>query len=196
MINWFASLPNFSAYGTPTYFIYLLLALVPLGIGLYFGKRFEWYEALISFVFIFFMFDGQVEGTIEKAGTISLPIGRLPGSAILRCIDPVHGESAITHYEPLAFCQGLTLLKIHLETGRTHQIRVHMNAIGHPLPGDYLYHPYFDVIKRQPLHSFQLSFSHPISGKSMELYAPVPEDIQKLFPSFFAETLAIKKESY
>ena len=137
-----------------------------------------------------------VEGTIEKAGTISLPIGRLPGSAILRCIDPVHGESAITHYEPLAFCQGLTLLKIHLETGRTHQIRVHMNAIGHPLPGDYLYHPYFDVIKRQPLHSFQLSFSHPISGKSMELYAPVPEDIKKLFPSFFAETLAIKKESY
>ncbi|MCI5597511.1 MAG: RluA family pseudouridine synthase [Lachnospiraceae bacterium] len=137
-----------------------------------------------------------VEGTIEKAGTISLPIGRLPGSAILRCIDPVHGESSITHYEPLAFCQGLTLLKIHLETGRTHQIRVHMNAIGHPLPGDYLYHPYFDVIKRQPLHSFQLSFSHPISGKSMELYAPVPEDIKKLFPSFFAETLAIKKESY
>ena len=59
MINWFASLPNFSAYGTPSYFIYLLIALVPMGIGLYFGKRFEWYEALISFIFIFFMFDGQ-----------------------------------------------------------------------------------------------------------------------------------------
>lgn len=137
-----------------------------------------------------------VEGTIEKAGTISLPIGRLPGSAILRCIDPVHGESAITHYEPLAFCKGLTLLKIHLETGRTHQIRVHMNAIGHPLPGDYLYHPCFDVIRRQPLHSFQLCFSHPISREKMELYAPVPEDIKNLFPSFFAESLAIKKESY
>ena len=58
MINWIASLPNYSAYGTPVYFIYLLLAILPLGIGLYFGKRFSWYEALVSFVFIFLMFDG------------------------------------------------------------------------------------------------------------------------------------------
>lgn len=58
MINWLSSLPNFTAYGTPVYFIYLLLALLPLGIGLYFGKRFQWYEALISFIFIFLMFDG------------------------------------------------------------------------------------------------------------------------------------------
>lgn len=59
MLNWIASLPNFSAYGTPTYFIYLLLAILPLGIGLYFGKRFSWYEAIISFVFLFLMFDGS-----------------------------------------------------------------------------------------------------------------------------------------
>lgn len=58
MINWIASLPNFTAYGTPIYFAYLLLAILPLGIGLYFGKRFAWYEALISFIFIFLMFDG------------------------------------------------------------------------------------------------------------------------------------------
>ncbi|MCH3921630.1 D-alanyl-lipoteichoic acid biosynthesis protein DltB [Limosilactobacillus sp.] len=58
MMNWIASLPNFSAYGTPVYFIYLILAILPLGIGLYFGKRFGWYEALISFIFIFLMFDG------------------------------------------------------------------------------------------------------------------------------------------
>lgn len=58
-MNWFANLPNYSAYGTPTYFIYLLIAILPLGIGIYFGKRFSWYEALVSFVFIFFMFDGQ-----------------------------------------------------------------------------------------------------------------------------------------
>ena len=58
MINWLSSLPNFTAYGTPVYFIYLLLALLPLGIALYFGKRFQWYEALISFIFIFLMFDG------------------------------------------------------------------------------------------------------------------------------------------
>lgn len=59
MLNWIASMPNFSAYGTPTYFIYLLLAILPLGIGLYYGKRFSWYEALISFIFLFLMFDGS-----------------------------------------------------------------------------------------------------------------------------------------
>ena len=59
MLTWMQDLPNFTAYGTPTYFIYLLVALLPLGIGLYFGKRFSWYEALVSFVFIFLMFDGQ-----------------------------------------------------------------------------------------------------------------------------------------
>lgn len=59
MINWISSLPNYSAYGTPVYFFYLILAILPLGIGLYFGKRFSWYEALISFIFIFLMFDGS-----------------------------------------------------------------------------------------------------------------------------------------
>ena len=59
MVNWISSLPNMSAYGTPTYFIYLLIAILPLGIGLYFGKRFSWYEALISLVFLFLMFDGS-----------------------------------------------------------------------------------------------------------------------------------------
>ncbi len=59
MVNWISSLPNFSAYGTPVYFFYLILAILPLGIGLYFGKRFSWYEALISFIFIFLMFDGS-----------------------------------------------------------------------------------------------------------------------------------------
>ncbi|MCI1287754.1 MAG: D-alanyl-lipoteichoic acid biosynthesis protein DltB [[Lactobacillus] timonensis] len=59
MLNWIASMPNLSAYGTPTYFLYLLLAILPLGIGLYYGKRFSWYEALISFIFLFLMFDGS-----------------------------------------------------------------------------------------------------------------------------------------
>ncbi|MDO4903515.1 MAG: D-alanyl-lipoteichoic acid biosynthesis protein DltB [Limosilactobacillus sp.] len=59
MLDWLSTLPSFSAYGTPVYFIYLILAILPLGIGLYFGKRFSWYEALISFIFIFLMFDGQ-----------------------------------------------------------------------------------------------------------------------------------------
>lgn len=62
MLNWIQSLPNFTAYGTPVYFIYLLGLILPLSIGLYFGKRFSWYEALVSFVFIFFMFDGASWG--------------------------------------------------------------------------------------------------------------------------------------
>lgn len=128
-----------------------------------------------------------VIGTLQEKGTISLPIGRLPGSAIMRCIDKEKGDPAITHYEPLAWENGLTLLKLHLETGRTHQIRVHMNAIGHPLPADYLYYPVYDKINRQPLHSYRLTFSHPISEKPICLTAPVPEDMKQLFPDFFQE---------
>lgn len=58
MLTWIQTLPNYTAYGTPLYFIYLIVAILPLSIGLYFGKRFSWYEALISFIFIFLMFDG------------------------------------------------------------------------------------------------------------------------------------------
>jgi 23S rRNA pseudouridine1911/1915/1917 synthase len=130
-----------------------------------------------------------VEGVVPKAGTVDLPIGRVPGSAIMRQVDPVGGDWAVTHYEPVVSEGGMTLLRIQLETGRTHQIRVHMNAIGHPLPGDYLYHPVYDKIGRQPLHSSSLTFSHPITGAPMKLSAPVPEDMQKLFPSFFHKNL-------
>lgn len=130
-----------------------------------------------------------VEGTLSEAGTVSLPIGRVPGSAIMRMVDAEHGDHAVTHYEPLAWENGFTLLKIHLETGRTHQIRIHMKAIGHPLPGDYLYNPTYEWIKRQPLHSKSLTFSHPISGEPMHLEAPVPEDIKNIFPCFFMNNL-------
>ena len=72
-------------------------------------------------------------------------------------------------------------MNILLETGRTHQIRVHMGYIGHPLPADYLYHPEYDCFKRQPLHSLQLEFRHPVTDKSMCLLAPVPEDMCNAF---------------
>ena len=125
------------------------------------------------------------QGIIEKPGTVDLPIGRLPGSAIMRCIDLEHGEHAVTHYAPIASENGMTLLRIHLETGRTHQIRIHMGAIGHPLPGDYLYHPDYTWINRQPLHSASLTFHHPITGRQMRLEAEIPKDMQKLFPVYF-----------
>lgn len=121
------------------------------------------------------------EGVLTSPGTIDLPIGRLPGSAVMRCIDPEQGKRAVTHYTPITSSRTHTLLRIQLETGRTHQIRVHMKAIGHPLPGDYLYHPVYDHIGRQPLHSSRLTFSHPITGETLCLEAPLPDDMKQLF---------------
>ena len=93
------------------------------------------------------------------------------------------GESAITHYERLAAGKEYSLAELHLETGRTHQIRVHMKYIGHPLPGDYLYNPDYRRINRQPLHSYQLEFTHPITGKVMLFTAPLPIDFISAFYS-------------
>lgn len=122
-----------------------------------------------------------VEGITPPNGTISAPISRVDDSVIERHVDFLHGEPAVTHYERLETKNEHSLLEIHLETGRTHQIRVHMGYIGHPLPADYLYHPEYDCFKRQPLHSFQLEFRHPVTDKSMCLLAPVPEDMCNAF---------------
>ena len=122
-----------------------------------------------------------VEGITPPNGTISAPISRVDDSVIERHVDFLHGEPAVTHYERLETKNEYSLLEIHLETGRTHQIRVHMGYIGHPLPADYLYHPVYDCFKRQPLHSLQLEFRHPVTDKSMCLLAPVPEDMCNAF---------------
>ena len=113
-----------------------------------------------------------------KSGTIDAPIGRQPGSVIARCVDPVSGEPAITHYTRVAASPDGTysLMRIHLDTGRTHQIRVHMGHIGHPLPGDFLYCPDYRHFGRQPLHSHRLSFTHPVTGEEMTFTSPLPED--------------------
>ena len=121
-----------------------------------------------------------VEGSIQDAGVVDAPIGRVGDSVILRQVDPENGQRALTHYTPLLEANGYTLLECTLETGRTHQIRVHMNHIGHPLPGDYLYHPVFDRIDRQPLHSYRLTFTHPITGEAMDFTAPMPKDMEEL----------------
>ena len=122
-----------------------------------------------------------VEGITPPNGTISAPISRVDDSVIERHVDFLHGEPAVTHYERLETKNEHSLLEIHLETGRTHQIRVHMGYIGHPLPADYLYHQEYDCFKRQPLHSLQLEFRHPVTDKSMCLLAPVPEDMCNAF---------------
>ena len=124
-------------------------------------------------------------GKTPESGTIDAPIGRVAGSTIERQIDFENGERAITHYRRLAYHDGLSLLSLHLETGRTHQIRVHLKSIGHPLIGDFLYNPTDTTIKRQALHSYRLTFSHPITGESFVLTAPLPDDMHCLFPDFF-----------
>ena len=122
------------------------------------------------------------EGLVPEEGVISAPIGRVCGSTIERQVDPEHGEPAITYYRRLSFneASGLSLVSLHLETGRTHQIRVHMKSIGHPLPGDFLYNPDYRLISRQALHSFRLSFCHPITKKELSFEAPLPDDMDRL----------------
>ena len=119
------------------------------------------------------------EGEIPEKGTITFPIGRREGSAVERCIDE-NGQSAVTHYEKVRYANGHSLAKIQLETGRTHQIRLHMRAIGHPLPADALYNPNFSVIDRHALHSWKLEFPHPITKEIMSFEQELPEDMRKV----------------
>ena len=127
-----------------------------------------------------------VKGKTPASGTISAPIARLPDSALKRCVDFSHGEKAVTHfttldYRPDRYENGCSLISLYLETGRTHQIRVHMNFIGHPLPGDFLYCPDNTFIQRQALHSYRLSFAHPITGEALSFTSPLPEDMRHAF---------------
>ena len=124
-----------------------------------------------------------VEGIPPEKGTISAPIGRKEGSAILREVNFETGEPARTHFTRLEMRNGLSLVSLKLETGRTHQIRVHMAYIGCPLIGDYLYYPDHTRINRQALHSYRLSFLHPITGKALSFTAPLPEDMERAFRS-------------
>lgn len=115
-------------------------------------------------------------GMIPAKGIVNAPIARKETSAIERRVDFLSGDKALTRFQRLSYYNGYSLVSLRLESGRTHQIRVHMNYIGHPLPGDYLYSSDDRLIKRQALHSWQLRFTHPISKKAMFFITPVPED--------------------
>ena len=122
-----------------------------------------------------------VRGALKPSeGTIDAPIGRTGSSLIERKIDFENGERAVTHYRVVEEQNGHSLVSLILETGRTHQIRVHMKYIGHPLVGDYLYNPDMEYIDRQALHSHRLSFTHPVTGEKMEFTAPLPTDMRKI----------------
>lgn len=117
---------------------------------------------------------------LEKEGTIDAPIGRKDASIIERCVDFEKGERAVTHYRVVEEANGHSLLSLKLETGRTHQIRVHMKHLGYPLIGDYLYNPDFEYMNRQALHSYRLVFTHPILGKEMEFVSELPADFKNV----------------
>ncbi len=126
---------------------------------------------------------GVVSGIIENnSGTIDLPIARKPGSIMLRHISD-DGARSVTHYTVVKHLKNATLLKFKLETGRTHQIRVHCQTIGHPLIGDTLYaEPNSDcqLIGRQALHSIETVFTHPVLNHQIHLRANIPQDIKNL----------------
>lgn len=153
-----------------------------------------------------------VEGNVEPAeGVIHAPIARKESKCLERVVDYEKGDRAITHYQKLKTWknvrsnQRMSLVALQLETGRTHQIRVHMAYLGHPLIGDFLYNPAYAanqldrlahaeenssymaktaaadlLIHRQALHAHKICFLHPMTGKQMEFCVPMPEDMKSL----------------
>ena len=114
------------------------------------------------------------EGEVPQEGVIDAPIARKEESVIERCVDFEKGDRAVTHYWRLDYRNGYSLVRLKLETGRTHQIRVHMKYLGHPLTGDYLYNPDYRILNHQALHSWKLAFRHPITGAQMQFKADPP----------------------
>lgn len=133
----------------------------------YHGQLYREYLALVT---------GHLDAS---KGCIDMPIGRDPARANHWQVR-TDGRRALTEYEVSAVWPDYSLLKIHLLTGRTHQIRVHFSALGHPLLGDSAYGGPYDVIPRQALHAWRVHFRHPDTGREIHLEAPIPEDMQHL----------------
>ena len=120
------------------------------------------------------------QGRVEKAqGIIEAPIARKEGSIIERCVDYERGKYAKTAYEVLGYYGNNTLLRVRLYTGRTHQIRVHLAHIGHPLVDDNLYGTPGPQ-SRHALHAYRLAFKHPVSDDFLEITRILPADLRKI----------------
>ena len=130
-----------------------------------------------------------VHGKLERDGSVDAPIGRHQTQRTRMAVTE-HGRAARTHYRVLERHARATLVECKLDTGRTHQIRVHMQSIGHPLVGDPVYRAGrssaegpLASFKRQALHAYRLGLAHPTSGEDMQWEAPVPEDMRALLKS-------------
>lgn len=127
-------------------------------------------------------------GDLPESGTINAPIRREAKSIVTRVVAD-DGERAVTHFKKIAYKNGFSLAHIWLETGRTHQIRVHMKHIGHPLPGDFLYNSDYSIISRHTLHAAFVNVTQPITGEKLEFFAPLPADMQRFFPEITSDEL-------
>ncbi len=124
-----------------------------------------------------------VHGRLRNDGVIDLPIGRHPIDRKKMAVNYKNGKSAVTHYHILETFQKYTYLECQLETGRTHQIRVHMSHMGHPILGDEVYGPSkcpISNLEGQTLHAEMIGFLHPKTGKYMEFHAPLPDYFVRL----------------
>lgn len=123
--------------------------------------------------------EGLIKGADEDHFTIDAPIARVEGSTIERKVDE-SGERAVTHVTVLERRDDMTLVSCDLETGRTHQIRVHMAHIGHPLIGDGMYNPDNKDMKRQALHCRRLAFTQPLTGEKVDVTVPLAGDMEEV----------------
>lgn len=140
------------------------------------------------------IYDAVIVGQMGAGGTISAPIGRNPNDRKTMAVRAMGGKEAVSHYRVLEHFRNHSRIRVKLETGRTHQIRVHMSHLGYPLVGDPVYGARFRIPKqmlpefvdflrgfpRQALHAGALSFTHPETGKVMKWKAPMPDDLFEL----------------
>ncbi len=117
------------------------------------------------------------EGEVVGKGTVNAKIDREEGRSIKRIVSS-SGQSAVTHYTPIKYNNGHTLVKMELETGRTHQIRVHMSHIGHPLAGDDMYGGKMDIVKTQSLYCVDVSFIHPVTHEDMFIKINIDKNLE------------------
>lgn len=129
-------------------------------------------------------------GKYEGSGTIDAPIYRPDPMKTYRTVDE-RGDKAVTHWQAVTSNDNLTLLKIKLETGRTHQIRVHFSHLGTPLVGDTMYGGNDERITHQALHCGEVVLTHPITGETITCFAPMPEEMEQFFGQV-ADSVSVK----